>query len=302
MDGRNGNDVQDKELVSVIIPTFNRAKTIKDAIMSVLKQTYDYLEVIVVDDGSSDDTVKIVNSINDKRVRCLVNETNKGACYSRNRGIDFSKGSIIAFEDSDDIWLPDKLKRDIDELKKHKADAVFSSYLLNEQVTHPNVNLNESEDKVKTIFLNTCIGTPTLVVKKAVLEKERFDENLPRFQDYDLSIRLVSKYNVYFIPEVLVKVYASSDGITRNSQAAVKALDIIYKKYRQIIDNDLDIRYEMNIKRGKYTEKNGLNGSKFFLEAMHAKKNTRIVAEYIMSRLRIYSPMYKIYDKIRGNY
>lgn len=289
-------------LVSVIIPTFNRAKTIRQIVLSVLEQTYSNIEVIVVDDGSTDNTVEVLKSIRDTRLRCLVNERNSGACYSRNLGIDNSNGSIIAFEDSDDFWLPHKLQKNLDELDANNADAVFSSYILNEQIVHPNVNLNESEDKVKTIFLNTCIGTPTLVVKKEIMEKERFDEKLPRFQDYDLSIRLVSKYNVYFIPDVLVKVYASKDGITKNSKAAVDALNIIYEKYSEMIDNDDDIRYEFNIKRGKYNEESGLNGSKYYFEAMKAKRTGRITAEYIMSKLRIYRPIYRLYDSIRGNY
>ena len=294
--------MEEKNLVSVVIPTYNREACIKKAILSVLNQTYRNLEVIVVDDCSSDNTVEIVNTLNDYRVSCIVNENNRGACYSRNRGVEAAKGTIIAFEDSDDIWLPNKLEKNIEVMEKNNADVVFSSYVLNEKVVHPEIDLNQCDNKVKTLFLNTCIGTPTLVIKKDVFEREKFDERLPRFQDYDLAIRLALKYKIIFIPEVLVKAYASGDGITKNNEAAVVALKRIYKKHYKTIENDSDIGYELNIKLGKYTEESGGNGSKYFYKALKTKKTKKIIFEYILSRLRLYRIVYRLYDSKRSKY
>jgi len=97
--------------VSVIISTYNRAHLIGRAIQSVLNQTYQDFEVIVVDDGSTDNTEEIVKSFNDPRIRYIRHEKNKGAAAARNTGIKAARGKYIAFQDSDDEWLPEKLEK-----------------------------------------------------------------------------------------------------------------------------------------------------------------------------------------------
>ena len=97
--------------VSVIIPTYNRAKLIKRSILSVLNQTYQNFEIIVVDDGSADDTKSVVESFNNPKIRYIRHDINKGQSAARNTGIKNAKGKYIAFQDSDDEWLPEKLEK-----------------------------------------------------------------------------------------------------------------------------------------------------------------------------------------------
>ena len=114
-------------MVSVIIPTYNRAHVLPRAIESVLKQTYTELELIVVDDASTDDTAAVMTAITDPRVR-YVRKEHGGAAAARNRGIAEAKGEFIAFQDSDDVWHSDKLEKQLAYLQAERADAVFCAF------------------------------------------------------------------------------------------------------------------------------------------------------------------------------
>ena len=105
--------MQNEPLVSVIIPTYNRGRLILDSINSVLNQTYKNIELIVVDDCSTDNTEEILKSINDSRIKYVKLEKNSGACIARNKGIELSTGEFIAFNDSDDLWITTKLEKQL---------------------------------------------------------------------------------------------------------------------------------------------------------------------------------------------
>ena len=106
-------------LVSIIIPMYNREKTIKMAVESILEQTCQDFELIIVDDCSTDNTDEVVASIKDERIRYLKNERNSGAAVSRNRALREAKGRWIAFLDSDDLWMPEKLEKQISFMEKN---------------------------------------------------------------------------------------------------------------------------------------------------------------------------------------
>ena len=106
-------DKFDAPLVSVVLPTFNRERLLPRAINSVLNQTYKNLELIIVNDGSTDDTEKVVKGYSDKRIRYYKQELNKGGSAARNVGIKLARGELISFQDSDDEWLPEKLERQV---------------------------------------------------------------------------------------------------------------------------------------------------------------------------------------------
>lgn len=114
-----------KELISVVIPTYNRGFIIENSIRSVLNQTYKNIEVIIVDDGSTDNTEEVIKSINDKKIRYFKLKVNRGACYARNYGVSKAKGKYIAFQDSDDIFLPGKLEKQYVNLIKNNSDLDF---------------------------------------------------------------------------------------------------------------------------------------------------------------------------------
>ena len=116
-----------ESMVSVIIPSYNREKTIKKAIDSVLNQTWNDLEVIVVDDGSTDNTSQVISEIKDDRLK-YVHQENAGACVARNRGINLASGEIIAFHDSDDLWRVDKLEKKWKHYKKAELTWCFVNW------------------------------------------------------------------------------------------------------------------------------------------------------------------------------
>ena len=121
-----------EELVSIIVPVYNAGIYIEETINSVRAQTYICWELILVDDHSKDDTLSVVKnylaSVNDERIRLIEKKTNEGAAAARNRGIDAAKGRYIAFLDADDLWMPDKLEKELAFMKKKQAAFVFTSY------------------------------------------------------------------------------------------------------------------------------------------------------------------------------
>ena len=222
-------------MVSVIIPVYNREKTIKKAIESVLGQTYTDLEVIVVDDCSTDKTIEVVESIEDKRVRLVKSPENGGACRARNIGIENAKGEYIAFHDSDDIWHADKLEKSMYYLKKENVDFVFSALNRKEMKSGkeeilPSYNLNMEKDKLGKLLAFNCVSTQTILVKRDVCEKCKFDIDLPRFQDWDFAIQILkSGFSVYYIDEPLVECLVLNDSITSNGEKGKNALCIFDK-------------------------------------------------------------------------
>ena len=192
-------------LVSVIIPSYNCERFISQTLQSVLDQTVDDVEIIVVDDGSSDETVDIVASI--KGPVQLVQQSNAGVCRARNRGIEMAQGAYICVLDHDDFWVPQKLQLQLDALEAHsQADIVFSSFLLwhpDENGRHPEpetvfqANLNDEIDPeysgwIYHQFLLDCwMLTSTALFRREVFDASGvFDENLPYSEDWDLWLRM----------------------------------------------------------------------------------------------------------------
>lgn len=146
-----------RPLVSVIIPVYNRAATIQRAVDSVLRQSYKELEIIIVDDCSSDDTVRVVNSYQDKRIKLICLSRNSGANTARNTGIRAAKGEYIAFQDSDDEWLENKLELQMDYMFRTGKKVCYCSHILlteNEKIIIPDDNRPKEiyEEKIAAIL------------------------------------------------------------------------------------------------------------------------------------------------------
>ncbi len=201
-------------LVSVILPTYNRAHTLGRAIRSVLEQTYANFELIVVDDGSTDNTEEVVKSFADPRIRFLRHEHNRGVSAARNSGIKVAQGEYIAFNDSDDEWLPQKLKRQMEIFDKDKTGDI--GLVLCELTKHTPTGKSRITPEMRLInyedMLSRCggygIGTQQFLIKRDLtLPELHFNEYLPALEDWDLAFRLMRLCRIDYVPEVLVRTY-----------------------------------------------------------------------------------------------
>lgn len=221
-------------MVSVIIPSYNREKTIARAVNSILNQTYKDIEVIVVDDCSSDKTIEILTSIKDKRFSYYKLDKNSGACVARNLGIEKAKGDYIAFQDSDDEWLPDKLEKQMKAFDNKDIDVVFCPFnKVSDEKTEIHPVLPEGIVNRDTLLGKSCVSTQTLIAKKECFDKIKFDPLMPRMQDYDITIRLSEKYTFYFVNKPLVNMYVQGDSISRNKTKLLNAEIRILSKYQK---------------------------------------------------------------------
>lgn len=226
----------DQAPISVVIPSYNRAAVIIPAIHSVLSQSMRPSEVIVVDDGSVDETKMAVESVNDPILR-YVRQNNSGANAARNRGIEECRYQTIAFHDSDDIWLPEKLKLQWTHMQASGVAASFGRFI---RVTERSSKLYPIEKPIgdvirvirETAFHRNFLSTQTLVVDRDVILKiGAFDPLFKRFQDWDVMMRLVGAVDFAFHWEPLALVMDSQDSITRNYTAGINARKRMLSKY-----------------------------------------------------------------------
>ncbi|MEN8689689.1 MAG: glycosyltransferase [Desulfobacterales bacterium] len=207
--------------VSVIIPTYNRGWIVRDAIDSVLGQTYADVELIVVDDGSTDRTPDILNSYGD-RLR-VIRQANQGVSAARNRGIDNTSGPLIALLDSDDIWLPKKLAVQIDFFKRNPAALICQTeeiWIRNGLRVNPGKRHRKPSGMIFEPSLELCLVSPSAVmVRRELLEDVGlFDESLPACEDYDLWLRVGCRFPVHLIDKPLtIKRGGHEDQLSRQS-------------------------------------------------------------------------------------
>jgi len=194
--------------VSVVIPTYNRCCELERALTSALSQTIQAEEVIIVDDGSDDRTLNMLQQYERQDIKIL-HQSNSGVSVARNRGVEESKSEWIAFLDSDDWWLPDKLQKQI---RFHHEYPQFLISQTNEIWIRHNERVNRKkyhEKRAGWIFhicLERCMITPSAVmINRQIFEDVGlFDQNLPACEDYDLWLRVACKYPVGLIKEELV--------------------------------------------------------------------------------------------------
>lgn len=215
------------EKISVIIPTYNREKTILRALQSVLGQTYTNLEVLVVDDGSTDATVDIVKGVGDNRVQYISLGKNGGTANARNEGARRASGEWIAFQDSDDCWCKDKLEKQMRYAEAHpEFSMIYGKYrahlLSGEELIVPGEPLPQILEgrMLKTLLERNVIGTPTMLVRKQeFLSVGAFCTNYSALEDWEYVIRFAGKYQIGFVPEVLMDAYLLSGGVSSNVAA-----------------------------------------------------------------------------------
>jgi glycosyltransferase involved in cell wall biosynthesis len=199
--------------VSVIILTYNRAKRLVEAIDSVLNQTFKNLELIIVDNYSSDDTESVVNSLKDQRIRYFKNENKGFLGINRNFGIEKAQGEYIAFLDDDDIWLPEKLAKQIEMLDANKElGLVYADcYIMDDSGALKEKTYLASRKPARGpaltgLLQDNTIPILTAVIRKGALDKVGgFNTEYLIAQDYDLWLKIAQHYPIGFINEPLAK-------------------------------------------------------------------------------------------------
>lgn len=235
--------------VSVIIPVYNREELIERSVRSVLDQTYPGLkEVIVVDDCSTDRSAEIVKSIDDLRIRYVKAKKNSGAGPSRNLGIELAEGDLIAFQDSDDYWLPEKLEKVAAYQEETDADMIFHAFLFKDlkngvEARMPGILFPQGRISYDQLLPDNKAGTPTFVMKKECAKANRFNTDMPSLEDWELALRLcMDGYKVYFLNEVLLVAEVQDDSKSRNYEKLFEGLNKIFfmTERRQRVDRETE--------------------------------------------------------------
>jgi glycosyltransferase involved in cell wall biosynthesis len=219
--------------VAAVIPTRNRAGTIGRAIKSAIDQTYALSEIIVVDDGSSDETIDIVKSFGDPRVR-LIQQDHRGACAARNAGWQSTDAEWIGFLDSDDAWVPAKTKAQMECCGNSTSiSACFTGF---RSVSKTGEHISEPISQfisIEGLRMGNGIGPTSicLVRRSALVEIGGWDERLPSCQDWDLWLKLSTVGSLAIIPAYLVEVSQDGDDrISRNLSAVTEGHRIVFDR------------------------------------------------------------------------
>jgi len=234
-------------IISVVIPTYNSSEFITKTLESLTNQTFKYFEVIVVNDGSTDNTEAVISDYTNKNHNLcirLINQQNKGIAAARNKGIREAKGYYIAFLDHDDIWYPDKL--DI-------CYRVFQEYQGIDLVCHNEVMRSICGEAIRNLnygpfvpdmfrrllFKGNCLSPSATIIKKSALLEIGLFREYPHFitvEDYDLWLRLSKKYKFYFIKRILGEYLvneknASLANLGKHFKNQIAVLELNFKEY-----------------------------------------------------------------------
>lgn len=222
-------------LVSVIMPAYNAGRFLEAAIRSVMDQTVADWELLVLDDGSSDDTLAIARRLaqGDSRIRVLPNERNMGVAKTRNRGFDLCRGEYVALLDSDDVWLPNKLERQLGRMAESGADICYCSYAIvdaNGEKSRPDYLVPGTTDFDRLLRENV-IGCSTVVLSRKVIDSHRFETDFYH-EDYVLWLKLLrSGFRAAGCTEPLVRWRLIENSRSFNKRKAAGNRWRIYRNY-----------------------------------------------------------------------
>ncbi len=260
------NDKQSSNTVTVVIPAYNAARTLNRAVKSAVDQTYKAIEIIIIDDASTDDTQSIAAKIalQEPRVKVVSLSGNVGLAGARNAGIDEARGEYIAPLDADDEWLPEKLEKQIAVFRNDPSGNVGI-------VASDSVDIDESSGE-QTLKVTPQYDDPffaalaleriasadsVLIPRKAMLEAGKYDEKLRHQEDCDLWPRLLKNYDFANVSEPLLRRYIHGDNMTLTTPKdnVRQAVYYIFDKHRDIYRHDAVKRSELRRRWGSIMQK-----------------------------------------------
>lgn len=196
-----------KPRVTVLMPVYNGEKFLREAIESILNQTFSDFELLVIDDGSKDASAGIIKSYTDRRIRIIQNPGNKGLIYTLNKGLELAEGEYVARMDSDDISLPRRLERQVRVMDENPDlgicgtwfDFINQDYKVRHPVESPYIKVH--------LLVNTAFGHPTVMLRNRILKEYQlfYDGKYKHSEDYEFFSRLSDKVECYNVPEVLLR-------------------------------------------------------------------------------------------------
>lgn len=279
-----------KELISVVVMTYNRSAYLSNTLHSILNQTYKNIEVVIIDDGSTDNTEEIVSSIHDTRIRYIRNNNNsKNIALLKNQGINTSVGNYIAFCDDDDLWYPEKLETQIPFLKEYDLVCCNANIINSEGdiIEHSFYKLATTNFKIspKILFSENVILVSSILFKKEILKKEKFDDrNIKVFyEDWELWLRIIDKHKFFFLNINLVSIRRHSSITFKSIESRNSGLidtmnfirtqnqltNYIYNKYANIAVAGANFALFKNLYQGKKFIKSILYILSFLLRLLH---------------------------------
>lgn len=210
---QNTLKIKDKPLVSIIMPTYNREQLIKKAMGSVLKQSYENWELIIVDDGSSDNTLKLLNQISNEKIKILSHDKNKGAAAARNTGLKNASGKYVMYLDSDNQWDSRYVETMVGAfMELPQADAIYSGQLLYKDDQSKPYAVRFGTFNKSLLHNKNYIDMSCFCHKHSIFEKiGGFDENLTHLIDWDYILRISNEFYIYSVPVLLSKYYEYSN-------------------------------------------------------------------------------------------
>ena len=269
-------------IVSVIIPTYNRAHLINRAVQSVLNQTYQNFELIIVDDGSTDNTKEVLRELSDKRIKSVyLEENSRTSAVPRNKGIGVSRGDYIAFLDSDDEWLPKKIAKQLGFFKTSKKKNLgfigCNCWSVDENgrrvlIKSPKYkNYQSFKDGVLAGFPLFGIGSSMLIKKSVIKEIGLFDERIRHGNLKDMIIRVSRKYDFGVPSKSLVNIYSHKNNVTHNLSFKKKERDLnyVFRKHRKYYKNKINSNRLRCVASRHILDDRVKNGRKYFLTSIH---------------------------------
>lgn len=301
-------------MISVIIPTYNRAHLLPITLQSVLAQTYTDYEIIVIDDGSTDDTAQVMTKY--PKVKYIKHDRNLGVSEARNTGLKAANGDYIAFIDSDDIMLPDKLEKQIDAIMKanNNVGLVYSPAI---RVTEISAEIIPKQLKSGNVF-NDALKLKWHYFLQSMLIKHEcfknvgdFDNRLKVAEDFEMLLRITNIYNVAVTEKPLCIINSLDSGISRNQTLYIQAFETIIEKHKSLYDANSLAKSSLYKTIGHLLIMTGdiTAGIRYFLKSITNNpmsiNNTIILfgiaIVYInkFTRLKIYSKLTDIFIRIR---